>query len=86
MWAVGSIFYKMLFGRVAFAGNQANKVLANITSKCVDLSDEKCQHISIDAFNLLDKLLSLDPENRLGSTPESLQKMKMHPFFDGIDF
>ena len=53
MWALGTIFYKMLFGRVAFAGNQMNKVLQNISNKQLTLPTDETQNVSIEAINLL---------------------------------
>ena len=43
-----------------------------------------------EAVDIIDKLLQLDPRNRLGigkeGTELSFSKLKEHPFFNGINF
>ncbi len=43
-----------------------------------------------EAKNLIDRMLDLDPVNRIGCGPpgsdNSFSMIKSHPFFDGIDF
>ena len=36
--------------------------------------------------DLIDKMLTLDPAERLGGTPETMGKLKEHPLFKGIDW
>jgi hypothetical protein len=37
-----------------------------------------------DEIDLIDKMLTLDPKERLGSP--SILELKKHPYFDGMDF
>lgn len=39
-----------------------------------------------DEHDLIDKMLTLDPTERLGGTPESMGQLKEHPLFKGIDW
>ena len=71
MWALGTIFYKMLFGKVAFAGTNMRKVMDKICSKEIKLSNE-AENVSDEAIDLLHKLLDVNPEKRLGRDLESL--------------
>jgi len=39
-----------------------------------------------EAYHLIDCLLQLEPERRLGSSLESIKKLKTHPFFEGVQW
>lgn len=42
--------------------------------------------MSKEAYDLINRLIQLEPTNRLGHDLESLKVLKTHPFFTGIDF
>ena len=42
--------------------------------------------MSIEAQDLVNRMIQLDPQNRLGHNLESIKVLKTHPFFAGIDF
>ena len=42
--------------------------------------------MSKEARDLIEKLIQLEPEKRIGATPESMKELKNHPFFEDIDF
>lgn len=44
------------------------------------------QLMSKEAFDLINRMIQLEPSQRLGYNLESLKLMKTHPFFEGIDF
>ena len=42
--------------------------------------------MSIEAQDLVNRMIQLDPGNRLGHNLESIKILKTHPFFNGVDF
>ena len=42
--------------------------------------------MSDQAIDLVNKMLILEPNHRLGGTPQSMPYLKQHPFFQGIDW
>jgi serine/threonine protein kinase len=42
--------------------------------------------MSKDALDLINKMIQVDPSERLGHDLESLKELKSHPFFKGVDF
>jgi hypothetical protein len=42
--------------------------------------------MSKEAQDLINRILQIKPEDRLGHNLKSIQVLKQHPFFDGIDF
>ncbi|GAM24211.1 hypothetical protein SAMD00019534_073860 [Acytostelium subglobosum LB1] len=80
-WSLGVVLFEMLFGDTPFAGETAEDVFKNIIDwkKVLDW-DYLGPYFSDNARDLLQRLLC-EPEKRL--TPEEL---KLHPFFDGIDW
>jgi len=48
------------------------------------------KHLEGEAADLIDRLLTLDPQNRIGSGPlgseNDFEALKAHPFFKGVNF
>ena len=42
--------------------------------------------MSENAQDLINRMLQLEPNNRLGHNLESIEILKQHPFFTGIDW
>lgn len=84
IWSLGCIFYKMLTGSVAFPGNQNHQVFEKILSK----DFEYPEYLSVDAVALIDSMLMLNPDERLGCPDSkcSISSLKNHPFFKGVKF
>ena len=40
----------------------------------------------MEARDLINRMIQVDPNNRLGHNLESLGHLKQHPFFEGVDF
>ena len=78
----------MLTGNVPFQGTSDYQTFQKIIERnLIYPSDYK---LSDNAKDLIDKLLQLNPQSRLGAGLEGssldYQSLKSHPFFDGIDF
>lgn len=44
------------------------------------------EFVSVEASDLLARLLERNPKRRLGSGPRGVDEIKSHPFFNGIDW
>ena len=86
LWALGCIIFKMYTGKVAFPGMSMGACYPNILGRKIDWP--KNQELSPVFVDLIDNLLQLKPEDRLGS-PDGIYDMshlKKHKFFRGIDW
>nr|AML77164.1 putative LOV domain-containing protein [Pogostemon sp. BC-2016] len=82
-WALGILLYEMLYGYTPFRGKTRQKTFANILHK--DLKFPRSKEVSLQAKQLMYRLLHRDPKNRLGSR-EGANEVKQHPFFRGINW
>ena len=76
-WALGCVLYKLLYGRVPFEGAHENLTFQMILNRELEFPPEASE----PAKDLIDQLLQLDPGARLIDP----QKLRLHPFFEGID-
>ncbi|KAL3620642.1 Phototropin-1 [Castilleja foliolosa] len=82
-WALGILLYEMIYGYTPFRGKTRQKTFANVLHK--DLKFPRNKEISLQAKQLMYRLLHRDPKNRLGSR-EGANEVKQHPFFRGINW
>ncbi|KAK4441133.1 Phototropin-1 [Sesamum alatum] len=82
-WALGILLYEMLYGYTPFRGKTRQKTFANILHK--DLKFPRSKEVSLQAKQLIYRLLHRDPKSRLGSR-EGANEVKQHPFFWGINW
>ena len=80
LWALGCIIYELLVGKNPFYEANSNQVFQNILDRNIEFP----RHLDNHSRDIIDKLLKLNPYERLGYA--SYADLKMHPFFDGIDF
>lgn len=87
-WSVGCILFEFLFGYPPFHDSTPEKIFQNILSGVIewpDLSPEdELKYCSVEAKNLIKKLLIMDPSQRLGAN--GAQEIKEHAYFKGIDW
>ncbi|KAI0403929.1 serine/threonine-protein kinase psk1 [Xylaria palmicola] len=82
-WSFGALGYDLMTGNPPFRGANNAKVQNNIVKQKVVMP----YFLSLDAKDLLARLLRKDPAKRLGSRmPKDLEVIKKHRFFRRIDW
>ncbi|KAF8635922.1 hypothetical protein AX15_000099 [Amanita polypyramis BW_CC] len=81
-WAFGVLMYEMLLGQSPFRGDDEDEIFDAI------LEDEPLYPITMprDAVSILQKLLTKDPNRRLGSGKEDAEEIKRQPFFKDVNW
>ncbi|KAG8893957.1 Serine/threonine kinase [Tulasnella sp. 408] len=76
-WAFGVLVYQMLLGQSPFRGDDEDELFDAI------LDDEPLYPVTMprDAVSMLQKLLTRDPNQRLGSGRSDAEEIALHPFF-----
>ena len=82
IWALGAILYQMLCGKTPFHGKSEYLVFQAILKREITFPDD----FDPLARDLVEKLLVLEPADRLGAGEKGISELKSHPFFQGIDF
>lgn len=85
LWALGCIVYQMVAGLPPFWARSEYLIF----QKILRLEYEFPDGFSTSARDLVEKLLVLDPKQRLGANDppgEGYPSIRAHPFFRGIDF
>jgi serine/threonine protein kinase len=74
-WALGNILFKMLVGMVPFKGTNNAKVYNDIKTRNISWPrpDVLSSLMSKDAEDLINKMIQLKPEDRLGYNLDSIQ-------------
>ncbi|EGR52715.1 uncharacterized protein TRIREDRAFT_119616 [Trichoderma reesei QM6a] len=82
-WSFGALAYDLMTGNPPFRGGNHAKIQDNIVKQKLVLP----YYLSLDAKDLLTRLLRKDPNKRLGAVmPKDMQTMKKHRFFRKIDW
>lgn len=81
-WAFGVLIYQMLLQQSPFRGEDEDEIYDAI------LSDEPLYPIQMprDSVSILQKLLTREPELRLGAGPNDAQDVMAHAFFSNINW
>ncbi len=74
--------YEMLCGKLPFAIRRGAKMSIKIYDQGVNYP----VNMNSDAKDFIQKLLVVDPNQRLGSGPNGTQEIKNHNFFNGINW
>ncbi|KAI7895292.1 uncharacterized protein EV154DRAFT_457800 [Mucor mucedo] len=82
-WALGVICYEFLYGYPPFHAETPDKVFENILSRNIDWHKDE-MNLPDEAYDFMERLLTLDPEKRLGRNgPE---EVRQHAFFKDLDW
>lgn len=81
-WAFGVLIYQMLLQQSPFRGEDEDEIYDAI------LADEPLYpiHMPRDSVSILQKLLTREPDQRLGSGPTDAQEVMNQPFFRNINW
>ena len=84
-WALGILFFELIVGIPPFNANSIEQIFEKIKENRIpweDVVDDEGQEvITPEAKNLIEALLTSDPQKRLGAG--SVDKIKSHKFFEG---
>ncbi|KAK8114504.1 Response regulator receiver rim15p [Apiospora kogelbergensis] len=88
-WSVGCILFEFLFGIPPFHATEAEHVFENILARKIMWPDEADFEVSPEAKDLINKLLCMDPRQRLGSNQDEKfasggEEIRSHPWFEGV--
>ncbi|CDZ96937.1 protein kinase [Phaffia rhodozyma] len=81
-WAIGCIIFQCMAGQPPFRGKTEYLTFQKIKA----LDYEFPINFDEDAQDLIEKLLVLEPTQRLGTGPGRMQEIKTHPFFKSVQF
>ncbi|XP_004640533.1 serine/threonine-protein kinase N3 isoform X2 [Octodon degus] len=81
-WGLGVLLYEMLVGECPFPGDTEEEVF-----DCIVNTDAPYPHfLSVQALELIQKLLQKCPEQRLGAGQQDAEEIKVQPFFRTTDW
>ncbi|KAI5370304.1 Putative serine/threonine-protein kinase, active [Septoria linicola] len=89
-WSLGCILFETLYGRPPFNADTPEEVFQNILTRNIRWPPEdEDDPVSEEAKDLMNKLMCLDPKERLGSNKDEKfasggDEIKAHPWFDDI--
>ena len=81
-WSLGCIFYEMLTGYMPFNIPRNEK----LSPKLFKTPIRYPKNITEDEMDLIEKLLTLDPKQRIGNGSNDAKEIKAHPYFKDIDW
>lgn len=81
-WSFGILIYEMLTGMPPFYDENVNKMYRMVITHDVDFPS----YISAPARDLITKLLSKNPDERLGSGEDDYKAIEQHEFFSKLNF
>ncbi|KAI1447669.1 hypothetical protein F5Y02DRAFT_432325 [Annulohypoxylon stygium] len=89
-WSVGCIMFEFLYGYPPFHATEAEHVFENILARKIMWPDEP-DDVSPEAKDLINRLLCIDPRQRLGANREAKyasggEEIRNHSWFDGINW
>ncbi|KAI8098918.1 kinase-like domain-containing protein [Halteromyces radiatus] len=81
-WAFGVLIYEMLLGQSPFRGEDEDEIFDAI------LEDDILYPINMsrDSVSICQRLLTRDPNHRLGAGPDDAAEIRAHPFFFGVNW
>ena len=82
MWALGCIIYQFLTAKHPFSAESEYLIFQKILKRELSFPN----YFPEIARDIVDKLLQLNADSRLGMGPNGYKDLKEHPFFTGIDF
>ncbi|KAB8292090.1 hypothetical protein EYC80_007835 [Monilinia laxa] len=90
-WSVGCILFEFIYGYPPFHAGTPDEVFENILARRISWPDEGDYDVSDEAKDLMNKLLCVDPQQRLGANKEEKfssggEEIRNHPWFEGTQW
>jgi serine/threonine-protein kinase RIM15 len=90
-WSLGCILFEFLFGYPPFNASTPDEVFENILHRRINWPDEAHELASPEALDLMNKLMTINPEQRLGANieekfPNGGAEIRAHPWFVDINW
>ncbi|ORY15002.1 serine threonine protein kinase-like protein [Clohesyomyces aquaticus] len=90
-WSLGCILFECLYGYPPFHAETPDQVFENILARRIDWPEEDSEEISAEAKDLMNRLLSIDPVQRLGANSEDKfasggEEIRSHPWFADLNW
>ncbi|PHH59891.1 hypothetical protein CDD81_2410 [Ophiocordyceps australis] len=91
-WSVGCIMFEFLYGIPPFHAGEAEQVFDNILARNIQWPDAStCEAVSDEAKDVINKLLCMDPKQRLGANRDDKfasggEEIRSHAWFQGISW
>ncbi|RFU29207.1 hypothetical protein B7463_g7148, partial [Scytalidium lignicola] len=90
-WSVGCIMFEFLYGYPPFHDETPDKVFENILARRISWPDDDECPVSPEAKDLMNKLLCLDPPDRLGANIDDKfssggEEIRKHPWFEDVNW
>ena len=86
LWSLGIVAFELLTGHLPFKGSNRDTIFAKIRDRDFSYPED----MDVDARDLIDQLLQMNPLDRLGygeiGSGRDYAGLKAHPFFKNIDF
>ncbi|CAL3971081.1 unnamed protein product [Diplocarpon coronariae] len=83
-WALGILIYEFLTGYPPFWNSNPIEIYKQIVSKSVHFPSEPV--ISSEAKDIIRQFCTVDRSKRLGNIQDGAQRIKDHPFFQGVNW
>ncbi len=89
-WSVGCIMFEFLYGFPPFHASEADQVFENILARRIEWPDDE-DMVSPKAKDLINRLLCVDPQQRLGKNLEENfasggEEIRNHAWFAGMNW
>ncbi|KAK6739809.1 hypothetical protein RB195_008356 [Necator americanus] len=81
-WSLGALMFDMLTGGPPFTAENRKKTIDKILKGRLTLP----AYLSVEARDLIKRLLKRHVETRLGAGPEDAEEIKQHPFFRHLNW
>ena len=90
-WSLGCILFEFLLGYPPFNADTPDQVFENILNRRINWPDEAEELVSPEAMDLMNKLMVINPEERLGANvsekyPSGGAEVRSHPWFSDINW
>ncbi|KAI9702036.1 MAG: rim15, signal transduction response regulator [Candelina mexicana] len=90
-WSLGCILFEFLFGYPPFHADSPDKVFENILARRIDWPEDDDCAVSDEAKDLMNKLMCLNPRDRLGGNIEEKfscggEEVRKHSWFEGTNW